>query len=160
MTELVVRTGTGDDRDVIVRTLADSWGGTIVVAHGRAYDAAELPALLALRDDRLVGLLTYEVTDDGLEVVTIDATRPRAGVGTALLAAAAELARASGVTRLWLVTTNDNLNALRFYQRRGLRIVGVTPGGVDTARRLKPSIPRIGEYGIPLRDELTLELRL
>ncbi|WP_215909533.1 hypothetical protein [Streptacidiphilus fuscans] len=59
----------------------------------------------------------------------------------------------------WLVTTNDNLDALRFYQRRGLRIVGVAPGAVDAARRFKPSIPVTGEYGIPLRDELTLELR-
>ncbi|MFD0788518.1 GNAT family N-acetyltransferase, partial [Micromonospora azadirachtae] len=72
---------------------------------------------------------------------------------------AASTARAAGLPRLWLITTNDNLRALRFYQRRGLRLVGVDPGAVDRARRLKPEIPLLGEDGIPLHDELILELR-
>jgi hypothetical protein len=59
---------------------------------------------------------------------------------------------------VWLVTTNDNLDALRFYQRRGLRLVAVHAGAVDEARRLKPEIARVGEYGIPIRDEIELEL--
>lgn len=77
-----------------------------------------------------------------------------------LLASAAEVTKQAGMRRLWLVTTNDNLDALRFYQRRGLRIVDVAPGAVDAARAVKPSTPLTGEYGIPLRDELTLELSL
>ena len=129
-----------------------------MVVHGRVYDAAELPALLAERDGTVVGLLTYTVEDRALEVVSLDAITPRGGVGTALLAGAAELARKVGAQRLWLVTTNDNLDALRFYQRRGMRIVSVAAGALDAARALKPSIPLIGEYGIALRDELTLEL--
>jgi ribosomal protein S18 acetylase RimI-like enzyme len=56
-----------------------------------------------------------------------------------------------------VTTTNDNLNALRFYQRRGFRIMGVHPGAVNEARRLKPSIPAIGAYGIPICDEIDLE---
>jgi hypothetical protein len=67
-------------------------------------------------------------------------------------------ARAAGSSRIWLVTTNDNLRALRFYQRRGLRIVGVDPGAVDRAREMKPSIPTVAENGIPIRDEIRLEL--
>ena len=82
------------------------------------------------------------------------------GAGTALLDAVVSYARERGLRRVWLVTTNDNLDGLRFYQRRGLRIVGVTSGGVDSSRLLKPSIPTVGSYGIPLRDELTLELPL
>jgi hypothetical protein len=62
---------------------------------------------------------------------------------------------------VWLVTTNDNLVALRFYQRRGFRLSALRPGAVDEARRrLKPAIPDAGAFGIPLRDELELELRL
>ena len=60
----------------------------------------------------------------------------------------------------WVITINDNLDALRFYQRRGMRLVAVRPGAVDEARRLKPSIPVIGAQGIPIHDELELELRL
>ncbi|MGH3646211.1 MAG: GNAT family N-acetyltransferase [Micromonosporaceae bacterium] len=88
-----------------------------------------------------------------------DAVVRHSGVGSALLAAAVGLAREAGLTRIWLVTTNDNLDALRFCQRRGLRLIAVAPGAVDAARALKPEIPLTGAYGIPLRDELTLELR-
>lgn len=70
------------------------------------------------------------------------------------------LACAAGARRLWLVTTNDNLDALRFYQRRGMRIVAVARDALDATRVIKPQVPLIGAYGIPLRDELTLELTL
>jgi GNAT superfamily N-acetyltransferase len=177
MRRLRVHAAEPADRERIVRTLTASWGGTTVVAHGVVYDAAALPALIAERDGapverdgvpagrvggyaELAGLLTYDISDRGLEVVTIDAPVRHGGVGSALLEAAVARARAAGAGRLWLVTTNDNLDALRFYQRRGMRIVGVTPGAVDAARTLKPSIPPVGAYGIPLHDELTLELRL
>jgi ribosomal protein S18 acetylase RimI-like enzyme len=132
----------------------------MVVVHGSVFEAADLPALLAEQDGRVLGLLTYEISDLGMEVISLDATLQRIGVGTALLAAAAEQARQAGIRRVWLVTTNDNLDALRFYQRRGMRIVGVTSGAVDASREIKPSIPLAGEYGIALHDELTLELRL
>ena len=146
------------DHDWIVRTLTAEWGSTTAVAHGVAYDAGTLPALVAEAGGERAGLLTYVIEGGALEVVALDAPVHRSGAGTALLAAASDVARAAGAGRLWLVTTNDNLDALRFYQRRGMRIVGVTPGGVDASRLLKPSIPTVGAYGIPLRDELTLEL--
>jgi GNAT superfamily N-acetyltransferase len=76
------------------------------------------------------------------------------------LEAAADLARARGCNRLWLITTNDNLRALRMYQRRGLRLAALHPGALDRTRELKPWVPQIGADGIPLRDELELEMRL
>jgi GNAT superfamily N-acetyltransferase len=156
-----VRAAVGADRDGIAGLLGASWGGAMQVVHGVVYDALELPALVAVaeRDGRLVGLLTYQLSSEGLEVVTLDAVAPRGGIGSALLDAGVAVAREAGASRLWLVTTNDNLDALRFYQRRSLRIVGVAPGAVDAARLVKPSIPEVGEYRIPLHDELTLELR-
>jgi ribosomal protein S18 acetylase RimI-like enzyme len=155
-----VRPAQPGDHAWIVGTLTAAWGSTTAVAHGVAYDAGTLPALIAEDGGERAGLLTYVIADGALEVVTIDAVARHSGAGTALLAAAADVAREAGVGRLWLVTTNDNLDALRFYQRRGMRIAAVTPGGVDASRLLKPSIPAVGSYGIPLRDELTLELRL
>ena len=63
-----------------------------------------------------------------------------------------------GSTRLWLITTNDNVDALRFYQRRGFRLVAIDRDAVERSRAtLKPGIPRTGLHGIPIRDELTLE---
>jgi ribosomal protein S18 acetylase RimI-like enzyme len=77
-----------------------------------------------------------------------------------LLEAAAATARERGCRRLVLMTTNDNLGALRFYQRRGFRLVARRPGAVDAARARKPAIPPIGDFGIPLRDELELQRAL
>ncbi|WP_433293452.1 N-acetyltransferase family protein [Actinoplanes sp. CA-030573] len=159
MNAIAVRAATPADHPRIVDLLTRSWGETVVVGHGVRYDAAELPALLAERRGRLAGLLTYDIGSEGLEVVSIDAVVRHAGVGTALLNAAAELAWAKGLDRLWLITTNDNIDALRFYQRRGMRIEGVTRGGVDASRRLKPGIPLVGDYGIEMHDEITLEMR-
>jgi N-acetylglutamate synthase-like GNAT family acetyltransferase len=158
--DVTVRAAREADRDAVMRALTRAWGGPVVVGHGVRYDAGTLPALIAERAGDLVGVLTYVIEDDALEVVTIDSNVPQSGAGSALLAAAARTARAAGVGRLWLVTTNDNLDALRFYQRRGLRLVALAPEAVAASRVLKPSIPEIGAYGIPIRDELTLELRL
>ena len=71
------------------------------------------------------------------------------------------IASAEGCRDLWLITTNDNVDALRFYQRRGFRLVKLHPGGVDRSREfLKPEIPETGEYGIAIRDELELQKEL
>ncbi len=128
-----------------------------MVAHGVAYDLTTLPTVVALVGIDVAGVLTYIVDGDSLEVVSIDATEPGRGVGSALLAYAVEFAASRELRRVWLVTTNDNLDALRFYQRRGMRICAVSPGALAHSRRLKASIPEVGAYGIPLRDELTLE---
>ncbi|MFC9931894.1 GNAT family N-acetyltransferase [Streptomyces sp. NPDC127190] len=160
MGDLHVRAATAADREGIADVLTSSWGGTTMVVHATVYEALSLPALLAEQDGQIVGLLTYTVSDEGLEIVSLDAVIQRSGVGSSLLTAAAEAAKQVGAQRIWLVTTNDNLDALRFYQRRGLRIVDVIPGAVDAARAVKPSIPLRGEFGIPLHDELTLELLL
>lgn len=122
---------------------------------------AECPGLVARLDGERVGLLTYNVDAQGLEVVSLDSLREGVGVGHALLDAAEAEARRQGCRRFWLVTTNDNLRALGIYQRRGMRLVALRAGAMDEARRtLKPELAEIGNDGIPLRDELELELLL
>lgn len=145
------------DRPALGRLVRELWGTDIVVGHGVVFTPADLPGLLAERDGETVGLLTYEIDGDALEVVTIDAFPPAAGTGTALLDAAVAVARSAGCRRVRLMTTNDNLDALRFYQRRGFRLVELRPGALAASRALKPEIPETGAYGIPLRDELDLE---
>ncbi|MEV5689817.1 GNAT family N-acetyltransferase [Micromonospora globbae] len=153
-----VREAGSDDRAAVDALHEREWGGPYVVAHDVRYDLRTLPTLVAVDGaGAVVGALAHHREADGLEVVSVVAAVPGGGVGTALLDAAAATARAAGLARLWLITTNDNLRALRFYQRRGLRLVGVDRGAVDRARRLKPEIPLVGEDGIPLHDELILE---
>ena len=86
--------------------------------------------------------------------------REGAGVATSLLAHAEQVARGTGCRRLWLVTTNDNLSAIAFYQARGWRQVAIHRGAVAEARRLKPEIPEFGTSGLPKEDEIEFELTL
>ncbi|WP_249227276.1 GNAT family N-acetyltransferase [Kutzneria sp. CA-103260] len=143
------------DRPALGRFIASRWGLTVIV-HGTVFRPAELPGLVAVRDGRLAGLLTYDIDGDSLEIVTLDAVTPNGGVGSALVTAIADEARRRQVRRLIVITTNDNLDALRFYQRREFRLAAVRPGAVEESRRLKPQINEIGCYDIPIRDEIEL----
>ncbi|MCA0438727.1 MAG: GNAT family N-acetyltransferase [Actinobacteria bacterium] len=166
---VVVREATQADAAAIQDVWQQAWGGPIVVSHGVTYDLRSLPTDVAIRDDgtgaAVVGALAYVIEPGGLEVVAVSAITRAGGVGSALLAAALARAEQLNLPRLWLITTNDNIDALRFYQRRGLRIVGVAPGAADTARRAKSAIdgagavPQQGDYGIDIHDEITLERR-
>jgi GNAT superfamily N-acetyltransferase len=156
---VIVRPLREGDREWVRETLRDLWGET-VVSRGAVHDPTALPGLVAEEGGERVGLLTYRIDGADCEVMTIDAFPEGSGAGTALLDATGRAARDAGCARVWLITTNDNLRALRFYQRRGFRLVAVHPGALERSRELKPSIPEIGLDGIPLRDELELELRL
>ena len=127
------------------------------MTRGVAYDASRLPSLVAWEGEERVGLATYRWAGEECELVTLDAQEKGQGIGTALLAALEGKARTSGCRRVWLVTTNDNLSAIRFYQKRGYELAAVHRGALIEARRLKPTLPEIGEYGIPLRDEIEME---
>ena len=148
------------DRDWVERLIVERWGEPIVVGRGGVWHPAELPGFAAFDGDECVGLVTYEVDGEACEVVTIDALREGVGIGTALLEAVVDVARASGCSRVQLMTTNNNLRALAFYQKRGFRLVALRPGAIDEERKLKPSMPAHDPAGLPIRDELHLELTL
>jgi len=147
------------DREWATGKLRELWGEG-VVSRGRLLDATVLPGFVAEGDGEPAGLLTYRIDGGDCEVVTINAFPRGAGAGTALMEAVAVAARDAGCRRVWLITTNDNLRALRFYQRRGFRLAALHRDALARSRDLKPSIPEVGLDGIPLRDELELELTL
>ena len=156
--EVRIRPISKSDRPLLSWLVAELWGSEHVAVHGTVLRPAELPGFIAERSRRVVGLLTYQVMDDVLEIVTLNALERRVGIGTMLIEAAMAKARRFGCREIRLTTTNDNIDALRFYQRRGFRLTELRPGAVDQARRHKPEIPRVGDYGIPLRDEIDLTL--
>jgi GNAT superfamily N-acetyltransferase len=139
--------------------LDEHFGGALQARRGELVDVLALPGFVAERDSRPVGLLTFRRDGRECELAFVMAIDRHNGIGTALLEALR--AEVADCERIWLVTTNDNLDALRFYQRRGFRLTTLRPGAIDEARSgMKPQIGSVGEYGIPLRDELELELRL
>lgn len=144
-------------RNCVRERTNEVFGGTFVISRGVSHEPANLPGFIALSGKEVVGLATYQFANNECELVTIDALIQGRAVGSQLLRAVEEVATASNCQRLWLVTTNDNLDALRFYDKCGYRIKQVYAGSIAKSRIIKPSIPEIGNYGIPIRDEVELE---
>jgi N-acetylglutamate synthase-like GNAT family acetyltransferase len=132
------------------------FSGNFLVSREVVHDPTRLPGFIAVEHGERVGLTTYHIAGDLCELVSIDSLCQFMGVGTELLAAVEAAARAAGCAKLWTITTNDNLDALRFFQRRGFLITAYRLGGMNRIRELKP-VPETGYYNIPIRDEVELE---
>lgn len=149
------------DADWIADFFATHWGGPTIVSRGRVHTADSLDGFRALaHDGALMGFVSYRIEDDDCELVSINSFSSGKGAGLAMTARVLFEARGRGCRRVFTITTNDNVEALRFFQKRGFRLVAVYPGAVDDARALKPDIPAIGRHAIPIRDEIELEWRL
>ena len=155
---LEVRRVDHHDEEWIGDLLRDRWGDESVARLGRVLRPATLPGFVVVADlIEPVGLLTYELADEQCEIVTIDSLRSGVGVGSMLIDAAIHLARDVRCRRIWLITTNDNRHAQAWYERRGFRLAATYPGAVARDRGLKPSIPLVGQGGVPIADELEYE---
>jgi len=155
-----IRPATDEDTVWRKQLLIKHWGSTRVVSQGQVYDAVTLPGIIGLCDKRRTGLATYHIHNRGCQIVSLNSERANLGVGTLLLQAVTEIADQAQCRRVWLITTNDNLPALRFYQKREFTLVAVHRNALDISRQIKPEIPHVGIDGIPLRDEIELELMI
>jgi len=149
-----------EDKSWALRLLQENWGSAIMVTRGKIHRVDELPGFIAIHDGKPAGLITYEVVGDDCEITSMNSLVEGQGIGSALADAVKDAAAAAGCRRLWLITTNDNTAALRFWQKRGFKLVAVYPDAVEQSRRIKPEIPLIGNDGIPIRDEIELEMTL
>ena len=157
---LTIKPISEQDLDTVNEIITRFWGDVVMVVHNEVYDLAEQPGLKAVIDDRIVGCLHYEVREQDCEILNLVSLQENQGIGSALLATVEAIAKTQGCKKLTLITTNDNLHALGYYQRKGFRLTAIYPGQVDISRNIKPSIPLIGENNIPLRDELKLEKKI
>lgn len=147
------------DLDEVRAELQSHWHSHDIWSLGRCHHADALPGYIAEKDGAFAGLITLHL-DQGnwqCEVVTLSSRRAARGTGAALLAAAEQYAREHGCRRIYLTTTNDNTNAMRFYQRQGWRIAHLHAGIVDRVRTLVPDMPLAGFDGIQIRDEIEFE---
>jgi RimJ/RimL family protein N-acetyltransferase len=149
-----------EDKAWIIDLCNQRWAGPMQITRGRAHYVDKHPGFIAVQDDKPVGLITYNIDGDQCEITLLNSLSEGKGVGTALIEAVKDAAARGGCQRLWLITTNDNTKALRFYQKRGFLLVAVHRNAVEKSRRLKPDIPLIGDDGIPIRDEIELEMVL
>ena len=151
---------TDADRVDVAAFIQRHWGSPVIMSRGKTYHPHLEQGLIERQDDQIVGLITYHMDEDGMEVLTLNSTLEGRRIGTSLMLATIDEARTRGARRVWLTTTNDNMRGVGFYQRLGFRLVQVNVGAVDEARKIKPQIPEVGRDGIPIHDELVLELRL
>jgi GNAT superfamily N-acetyltransferase len=146
-----------DRHDQSSLAFLDEHGGRAIARRDELADSSQHPAVVAEEDGVVVGVLTYIIAGPTCEILTLHSARSWQGIGSKLVADVVALAADRGCTTCTVTTTNDNVDALRFYQRRGFRIVEVRRDAVDRSREnLKPVIPLLGDYGIPLRDEIEL----
>lgn len=160
MPSFQIRPLVANDRPRVSSLLAEHWGSDRIVTRGKVHQADTLPGLIAVRDGEPVGLLTFRLDGKECEIVTMNSLVEKMGIGSALLEAVKQIAVKAGCKRLWLITTNDNTAALRFWQKRGFQLVAVYRNAIEKSRLLKPEIPLMGNDGIPIRDEIELEMVL
>jgi len=149
-----------DDLPRLRQFWIEHWGSEEIVSRGQVFRPEQLEGFVVEEEDDWIGLLTFCIKDNECEVASIDSLREGQGMGTRLLNKAVEVARERDCKRIFLITTNDNLKALGFYQKRGFELVAVYRGALSESRKIKPSIPQIGMNNIPLRDEIELEMIL
>lgn len=133
------------------------WGSTRMVAKGRVFDVAALPGFAYLVEGQIAGMITYQLDEGDCQIVTLNSTIRQQGIGAALLKETEHLAGSKGCKRIWCITTNDNIWAIRFYQRNGMTLSGFHRNALELARKLKPQIPLTGQDGIPIEHELEFE---
>ncbi|BCB03686.1 GNAT family N-acetyltransferase [Bacillus sp. KH172YL63] len=133
------------------------WGSPVIVVSTGTYDCTTLSGFAVLDEhSAIIGLVTYALKRDECEIISLDSLQEGKGIGTSLIRKVESLAYTQQCKRLKLITTNDNLHPLGFYQKRGFRLAGVYVGAVEKARKIKPKIPLKGFGGIPIRDEIVL----
>jgi DNA-3-methyladenine glycosylase I len=160
MTEFSIRSSEPNDREWISNLISERWGSDIVVVHDTVYTPAELSGFVAIIGNKRIGLITYLMKREECEIVSLDSLVSSIGVGSGLVDEVRRTAQGSGCRRLWVTTTNDNIEALRFYQGRGFTLVAIHKDAVERAREKKSQIPQVGLHDIPIKDEIELEIIL
>jgi GNAT superfamily N-acetyltransferase len=147
-------------RDTVNRILWDEWHCPPSISKGKIIDTAILPGLLIIEDDEIKGIVTYHLENEECEIVTLNSIEENKGIGTALINEVLNIAKNNNCKRLWLITTNDDINAIRFYQKKGFDLKAAHINAMDLSRKLKPSIPLVGMNHIPIKHELEFEILL
>lgn len=151
---------TDADREEVAEFIERYWHSRVVMSGGRSFHPHEESGLIERRENRIVGLLTFRIMEREMEILTLNSTLEGQGIGSSLMLEAIETARRAKALKIWLTTTNDNLRVIGFYQRLGFRMISVNLGVVDEARKVKPQIPKLGYRGVPIQDEILMELQV
>jgi GNAT superfamily N-acetyltransferase len=143
-----------EERRAVACFIQKRWFSTQMAVRGQLIDMMLLDGFIAYDNGNIVGLITYRIQGNECEIMSLDSIHENEGTGTKLLKLVIKVAAEAECTCVKLITTNDNVNAMRFYQMRGFDMTQIYHGAVEAARELKPSIPLIGNSGIPIKHEI------
>lgn len=146
------------NRQLINAFIRQHWYTTTMIIRGKEIDMTKTEGFYFSKGKDIVGLITYIVYDNILEITSLDSLLENQGIGSKLLKTVIHEAKEKKVQKIVLITTNDNINAIKFYQKRGFDMARLFRNALDISRKLKPEIPLIGENSIPLRHEIEFEL--
>ena len=138
-------------------------GGAQIVSNGVLHTLSDHNAIVALSEDQRVGFAVYRLDLPEAELLAIRAVQQWGGVGTMLIQNVERRVKAKGAQKLWLCTTNDNISAIQFYQRRGYRFRALHAGEFQNVLKIKgfdADTPVVGQNRIVIRDELVFEKTL
>jgi N-acetylglutamate synthase-like GNAT family acetyltransferase len=144
----------------IINKIIRGWGSDIIVSRGKKYTAKNTNGILSLYNNDVVGICLYNIFNNNCEIVLLEIFEKNKGIGTELINKIKEIAINKECKRIWVVTSNDNIDALRFYQKRGFIMANIYINSFNELRKIKPEIPLTGNYNIPIRDEIELEIIL
>ncbi len=137
--------------------VTDEWAGPIVVTKGISHDTSNADGFVFIIDGKLMGYILYVIKDQQCEVLVLQSMAENHGIGSALINSVIGAAKSNYCKRVWLITTNDNIHAIRYYQKFGFELKNVFINAINNARRIKPSIPLLGNEGIPIKHEFEFE---
>ncbi|WP_138494450.1 GNAT family N-acetyltransferase [Paenibacillus pinistramenti] len=147
-------------KEQVTAFFKQKWGSSLMASKGRVHHLEQLPGLAVVSEEQITGLLTYQIAGGECEIVTVNSTVRGQGTAALMLDELQHIAAAKGCTRMWCIVTNDNIHAIRFFQKNGMTLCSFYRNALEDNRRLKPQIPMTGQDGIPIEHELELEKRL
>ncbi|KWW12560.1 hypothetical protein AS888_09360 [Peribacillus simplex] len=144
--------------DTVKRFFIHHWETSQVVFSRGLFHYAELEGFGVMDEDgEISGLGTYKVSDQVCQIISLNSVHENQGVGSSLLYVMENIAKEKNCHTIKAITTNDNLQALKFFQKRGYAISEIVKNAVEHSREIKPEIPFYSRDGIPIRDEIILE---
>jgi len=155
-----IKTISSENREQINNFIRSHWFSTVMVVRGELFDMTILDGFVVYEGEKIIGLVTYKISGTECEIMSLDSLMERQGIGTALINKVIETARENKCMKIKLITTNDNINALRFYQKLGFDMAKLYHNALDISRKLKPTIPLIGDFDIPVKHEIEFEMDL
>ena len=127
---------------------------------GELVDMTRIDGYAMIEKETIMGLITYRIIDRECEIMSLDSLKEKQGIGSSLIHKIKDVAINQKCTTLKLITTNDNTDAIYFYQKRGFDMVAFYYDSIKVSRILKPSIPELGNHDIPLRHEIEFAMNL